>query len=223
MSETECMRVLLVDDQVFFRSGLKTELSAHPQFEVVGEAKNGYEAISVCRENRPDVVLLDLSLPRWNGLFTLERIKAEMPKVKVLVLTIHDDDQCLLEALKKGANGYLLKSLEPKELIEAIERVDRGEAVINGKLAARILDELRTPNSGNEQAAGLKVGLSSRELSLMEYIARGDTNAEIAHTFVISENTVKMHLAKIMDKLHLQNRTQVAVYAVSRGLVDILE
>jgi two-component system nitrate/nitrite response regulator NarL len=219
MSVLEPLRILLVDDHVLFRSGVKAELSSYPHIKVVGEAADGSEALARARTCQPDVILMDISMPRGSGLEAVEKIKKEMPHVRVIMLTVHDDDEHLFEAIKRGADGYLLKDLEPKELLDMLDRVRHGEAAINGKLAVRILRELRLPDQPAAAVPAPPEALTSREIEVLERVVQGDTNAEIAERLVISENTVKMHLSNILDKLHLQNRIQAAVYAVREGIV----
>jgi len=220
MNQAKPLRVLLADDHVLFRSGVKSELSAHPGVQVVGEAGDGLEAIRLARQTQPDVILMDIHMPRCSGLEAVEIVKRESPQVKVVMLTVHDDDEHLFEAIKRGADGYLLKNVEPAELLDVLSRVSRGEAAINGRLAVRILDELRKPAKAEPAAPAPKETLTGREIEVLERVVKGESNADIARTLVISENTVKMHLANILDKLHLENRIQAAVYAVREGLVD---
>jgi len=220
MSETQRLRVLLVDDHILFRSGVKTELSFYPHIEVVGEAGNGSEAIAQTRETMPDVILMDISMPGCSGLEAMARIKREMPHVRIIILTVHDDDEHLFEAIKRGADGYLLKNLEPSELLDALDRVHHGEAAINARMAARILGEFRKPKPHDESIPTAEEALSAREIDVLERLARGDSNADIARALAVSESTVKMHLRNILDKLHLKNRVQAAVYAVRQGLVS---
>ncbi len=220
MSRREPLRILLADDHILFRSGVRAELSTYPHLTVVGEASDGLEAIAKARETLPDVILMDVSMPRCDGLEAVERIKREMPHVRVIMLTVHDDDEHLFEAIKRGADGYLLKNLEPSELLDQLDKVGRGEAAIAGKLATRILNEIRHPEQAESKDLTTSDSLTPRELEVLQRLVTGDSNAEIARTLVISENTVKMHLANILTKLHLHNRIQAAVYAVREGLAD---
>ena len=212
------LRILLVDDHVRFRKGVAALLSAQRGVEVVGEAGDGLEAMDVAREVVPDVILMDINMPRCSGLESVEAIKREMPHVKIIMLTISDDDRDLFQAIKNGAEGYLLKNLEPEQLSEILDGVRRGEAAISGVMAARILQEFREPRT---EAPDIQVRetLTAREIEVLERVVEGDTNREIAAALYITENTVKIHLRNILEKLHLQNRIQAAVYAVREGLV----
>lgn len=214
------MRILLVDDHVLFRKGVAALLAMNPDFQVVGEAGDGLEAIAAARELLPDVVLMDIGMPRCNGLEATRTLKREMPHIKIVILTVSDDDQHLFEAIKSGAQGYLLKNLEPYQLHDLLESISRGEAPLSGAIAARILKEFSRPTPASEQAEPLDEELTSREIEILQLVVDGLTNKEIATALVISENTVKIHLRNILEKLHLQNRIQAAVYAVRQGLVD---
>ncbi len=211
------IRVLLVDDHTLFRKGLASLLQTQDDIEVVGEASNGKEALEKARELMPDLILMDIYMPKCDGLDATKMIKSEMPYVKIVMLTVSDSDQSLFEAIKCGAQGYLLKNLEPFELFNMIRSVFRGEAPISSPLAARILNEFVSKNSGKNK--GSPETLTQREKEVLTLIAEGASNKEIAYKLKISENTVKNHLRNIMEKLHLQNRVQLAVFAVKKGLV----
>jgi len=214
------MRILLVDDHVLFRKGVAALLSMRPDLQIVGEASNGLEAIDAARELLPDVILMDIGMPLCNGLEATRIIKREMPHVKIIILTVSDDDQHLFEAIKIGAQGYLLKNLEPYQLHDLLESISRGEAPLSGAIAAKILKEFTNPAANNKQQPDTVEELTSREVDILELVVDGLTNKEIADKLVISENTVKIHLRNILEKLHLQNRIQAAVFAVRQGLVD---
>lgn len=214
------LRILLVDDHVLFRKGVAVLLLNRQGIQVVGEAGNGLEAIEMARETLPDVILMDIEMPKCNGLEATRRITREMPHVKVVILTVSDDDQNLFEAIKSGAQGYLLKDLEPNQLYDLLESVSKGEAPLSGAVAAKILKEFTRPTQNTIQEAGVIDELTPREVDVLELIVEGKTNKEIAYARNISENTVKIHLRNILEKLHLQNRIQAAVYAVRQGLVD---
>jgi DNA-binding NarL/FixJ family response regulator len=214
------LRILLVDDHVLFRKGVAALLSRRQEMQVVGEAGDGLQAISVARETLPDVILMDIEMPNCNGLEATRLIKREMPHVKIVILTVSDDDYNLFEAIKGGAQGYLLKDLEPYQLYDLLESISRGEAPLSGAVAAKILKEFSRPQSSTMEEAEVVEDLTAREFDILELVVEGKTNKEIASTLVISENTVKIHLRNILEKLHLQNRIQAAVYAVREGLVS---
>lgn len=211
------IRVLVVDDHPLFRKGIVASLASREGVQVVGEASDGLEAIEMARAAVPDVILMDVKMPRCSGLEALHIIRQEMPQVQVIMLTIYDDDDTLFEALKNGAAGYLSKRLEPHELYVALDGTRRGEAAISGRLAARILEEFRRPKNIAQQPDPAEV-LTPREMEVLQGVVKGDTNREIAGALNISENTVKMHVRNILEKLHLQNRVQVAAYGILKGL-----
>ena len=213
-------RILLVDDHVLFRKGLTALLSGRPDIQVVGEARDGLEAIEAAREFLPDVILMDVNMPRCDGLEATRRIKREMPHVKIVILTVSDDDQHLFEAIKSGAQGYLLKDLEPYQLYDLLESISRGDAPLSGSIATKILKEFSRPSSVSAQEPEVMDELTPRETNILQLVAEGKSNKDIASELVISENTVKIHIRNILEKLHLQNRIQAAVYAVSQGLVS---
>jgi DNA-binding NarL/FixJ family response regulator len=214
------LRILLADDHILFRKGIAALLSSREGIEVVGEASNGFEAIVQARETLPDVILMDIVMPKCDGLEATRRIKREMPHVKIVMLTASDEDQHLFEAIKSGAQGYLLKDLEPYQLYDLLENISKGETPLSGAIATKILKEFAHPSENSAQEEEIIEPLTAREINVLQLIAEGMTNKEIASSLVISENTVKIHLRNILDKLHLQNRIQIAVYAVRQGLVD---
>jgi two-component system nitrate/nitrite response regulator NarL len=211
----EPARILLVDDHALMRKGLAALLASRPGFRVVGEASDGLEAIELARKTMPDLILMDVHMPRCTGPEATQAITREMPHVKVVMLTVSDEDRDLFEAIKSGAQGYLLKNLEPEQLFELLERTQRGEAALSRSMMARILDEFQHP----DQAQAGQEELTERELEVLRLVVEGATNSEIGEALVITENTVKMHLRNILAKLHLQNRIQAAVYAVRKGIV----
>ncbi len=211
----EPLRILLVDDHSLFRKGLAALMASHPGIQVVAEAGDGQEAQVKARETMPDIILMDVRMPKCDGLEATRLIKREMPRVRIIMLTASHDDHDLFTAIKNGAEGYLLKNLEPTQMFDLLQRIPGGELPLSGTIAAKILQEFREPH---ESAAHTE--LSSREIQVLEQVAKGDSNKEIATALCITENTVKMHLANILDKLHLQNRIQAAVYAVRHGLVE---
>jgi DNA-binding NarL/FixJ family response regulator len=213
------LRILLVDDHSLFRKGIAALLATRPNFKVVGEASDGVEALDKARELVPDVILMDLAMPRRDGLEATRLIKQELPNVHIIMLTVSDDDHNLFAAIKNGADGYLLKTLEPLELYEMLNKLYNNEAPISGKLAFRILQEFRQMNQNHANPPAAPDELTAREIEILELVVQGATNKQISETFFITENTVKIHLRNILEKLHLQNRIQAAVYAVRQGLV----
>jgi DNA-binding NarL/FixJ family response regulator len=214
------LRVLLADDHTLFRQGVKSLLDARPNVQVVGSASNGCEAITLARQTMPDVILMDIEMPRCNGLEATRQIKREFPNIKIVVLTVVDDDDTIFEAIKCGAQGYLLKTLEAYQLYDMLEGLRRGDAPLSGSIAAKILKEFTHPAPDLSEELDVAEELSERECEVLELIVAGKTNKEIAEALVITENTVKTYLSNILAKLHLQNRIQAAVYAVSQGIVQ---
>jgi DNA-binding NarL/FixJ family response regulator len=217
---SEPLRVLLVDDHILFRTGVKAVLATRPDMEVIGEAADGLEAAAMARETMPDVVLMDIKMPRCDGLEATRVIKQEMPRVKVFMLTVSERDEDLFEAIKSGAQGYLIKDLKAHQLFDALEGVARGEAAFSGMVAARILKEFERTGKGTGEGLAGAEPLTRREIEVLQLVAEGKSNQEIAESLVISESTVKNHLRNILGKLHLRNRIQAAVYAVRQGLVE---
>ncbi len=172
------------------------------------------------RETMPDVILMDINMPRCSGLEATLRIKGEMPHVKIIMLTVSDDDKGVFAAIKNGADGYILKDVEPYQLFDYLEGTRRGEAAISGRLAARILQEYRHPEMKEAQSGEALETLTPKEVEILEQLVRGASNRDIAAALFISENTVKIHVRNILEKLHLQNRIQAAVYAVRQGIVS---
>lgn len=205
----------MVDDHALFRAGLATLLKAWG-LEVVGEAGNGEEAVARARDLRPDLIFMDINMPGTNGLAATRAIKTEFPDIKVVILTVSDDEQDLFEAIKSGAEGYLLKDLREEEFADLVERIKNGEPVMSPGLARRLLREfarLREERADPDE----ETGLTEREHDVLEQVARGVTNREIASALYISENTVNYHMKNILSKLHLRNRSQVVAWAMGHG------
>jgi DNA-binding NarL/FixJ family response regulator len=211
------MRVLVVDDHPLFRDGIRSLLAAR-DVEVVGEAGDGAEALAKTRELHPDVVLMDIRMPRMGGLEATRLIKADMPETKIVILTVSDDDADLFEAIKSGADGYMLKSLESQDFFDLLTGLERGEAAVQKSLAAKILREFARRGSGEPSQGAPEDDLTDREREVLQLLAQGQSNKEIAASLYISENTVKYHTKNILDKLHLRNRAEVVAYAVRHGL-----
>jgi DNA-binding NarL/FixJ family response regulator len=212
------MRVLIVDDHPLFRDGLRSLLAARG-IDVVGEAINGREAFERARHLRPDVVLMDLDMPELNGLAATRLISAELEGVKVVVLTASEDDADLFEAIKSGAQGYILKNLASDEFFRLLDGVARGEPALTPNLARKLLGEFARPQPGPRTEAAAEA-LTEREREVLDLLVQGVTgNRELAERLVVSENTVKYHLRNILSKLHVQNRAQVVAYAVRHGMV----
>lgn len=206
------MRVLLVDDHALVRAGIASLLRASG-LAVVAEAGDGDEAIRLTRELRPDLVLMDVRMPRRNGLEATRAIKAEWPDVKIVMLTVSDDEADLFEAVRSGAEGYLLKNVREEEFTELLTRLRNGEPTLSPPMARRLLKEFARLN---EQDSG---GLTRREQEVLAVVARGGTNKEVAAKLVISESTVDYHMRHILAKLHLRNRAQLAAWAVEHNHV----
>ena len=214
------IKVLIADDHTLFRRGIAAVLAGQTEMEVVGEAADGLEAIAKTRQLIPDVVLMDLNMPNCSGLEATQALQLEMPQVKILVLTVSDNEADLFAAVKFGAKGYLLKKAEPEELVDAIFSVTQGGVMVSSQMAIKLLAEFNDRAAGGhrEPTEPSNAKLSPREGEVLQLVAKGATNKEIADSLFISENTVKTHLQNIMEKLHLANRSQAAAYAVKKGL-----
>ena len=214
------IRILLVDDQALFREGLRTLLSVQPDFEVVGEAGNGEEALRIAAALRPAVVLMDLQMPVLDGVAATRRLHAEQPDCRVIVLTTFDDDEYVFEGLRAGAVGYLLKDAPSEKLAEAIRAAARGESFLQPSVAAKVVAEFaRLTTHATLRQQPLVEPLSDRELEILRLVARGASNKEIATALFIAEGTVKNHVTNILGKLGVRDRTQAALKAKDLGLI----
>ncbi|MDN5790057.1 MAG: response regulator transcription factor [Micrococcales bacterium] len=218
------IRVLIVDDHALYRRGLLTMLDAEDGIEVIGEAADGIEAVVRAEELLPDVVVLDVSMPKRGGIDACRAIKGSVPSTRILMLTSSEDETHLFEAVRAGANGYLLKDASPEEVAEAIRGVHDGQSLLSPMMAAKLLTEfaaLSSPRTAPRSGPGLDMPrLTDRELDILRLVARGRLNREIAAELFISENTVRNHIRNILDKLQLHSRTEAALYAVRQRLID---
>lgn len=216
-SEKGPIRVLVVDDHAIIREGVKAVLEIVPDIDLVGEAKNGLEALEKDQELKPDVILMDLVMPDMDGIEAIRRIKLQRTEACILVLTTFAGEEMVFPAIKAGALGYHLKDSAPDVLVEAIRAVHRGEAALHPVIARKVLQELSAPSEHPPTTDPL----TPRELEVLQCLAQGYENREIAERLVISEATVRTHVSNIMGKLHLASRTQAALYALKEGLASL--
>lgn len=216
---TEKIRVLIADDHPVVREGLRGLISFKPGFEIVGEAEDGFEAVLLARKLQPDVILMDLEMPRKSGLDAIKEIKADNPQARILILTSFTDDKKIFASLEAGALGYLLKDSSPQELLRAIRAVYQGELSLHPTVARKMLQQQNwpTPPSPTREA------LTEREMEVLKLVAQGLSNKEIADRLVISGPTVRSHITNILTKLNLTSRTQAVLYALRQGIVKLDE
>ncbi len=217
-------KLMLVDDHSLFIEGLKYLLETYG-FDVVGNAKDGRMAVTKARILKPDIILMDVRMPECNGLEALKLIKAEMPEVKIIMLTTSEDDADLFNAVKYGASGYLLKDTEARTLINMLRDLDHDDPLLSPGLAAKILNEFRRSSiqanmSSQQSSDEKKESLTDRQLEVLELVAAGNTYKEIGDCLGLTERTVKYHMGRILEILHLENRAQVIAYASRKGLID---
>ena len=217
----EIMRVAVVDDQRLFARGLSGLVELLPGVEVVGVAYNGEEAIALCRKEEPDVILMDISMPKMDGISATREIKALLPRAAVIILTGHEEDEHVFEGIKAGAQGYLLKDSELEDLSRAIHTVYAGDTIIAPDLAQKMLTTFEGGRPGG--SAHLAPPLTERELEVIKALAQGMSDRQIAHSLGISEKTVRNHTSNIYRKLHIFDRTQAVIYAVREGVIDVEE
>lgn len=206
------VRILVTDDHPVVRAGLSGMLSGEPDFEVVGEAQNGKEAVAFVGERKPDVVLMDLRMPEMDGVTAIQHIKSSYPDVHILVLTTYESDADILRAIETGATGYLLKDTPREELFGAIRMVAQGQSPLAPGVAARLMQRVRNPE---------EEGLSTREIEVLELVAHGTSNKAIAKQLWVSETTVKSHMLHIFDKLSVTDRTAAVTEALKRGIIRL--
>jgi DNA-binding NarL/FixJ family response regulator len=222
-------KILLVDDHALFRVGMRQTLDHEADFDIVGEAEDARDAFSMAVEMTPDIVLLDLSLPAPGGIDATQRIKREVPSTGIIALAVAEDEDQLFEAIKAGAAAFILKDINPDDLVTIIRRVRAGEYLINDKVfsrpsvASRVLKEFRELAVYGQEAAPIFAPLSPREVEILDNIAKGMTNKQVAYALTISEQTVKNHMSSILRKLSVNDRTQAVVYAMKQGWIRIPE
>ena len=210
------IRILVADDESVVRDGIVTILSLQPSLEVVGEVSDGIQAVEVARRTRPDVILLDMAMPNQDGLTTIPLLKEILPDVRILVLTSFADSDIVYKAIKSGALGYMLKDTRREQLIQAIHDVAKGQASISPSIALKVIQDVNHPS----EVLYTSSPLTPRELETLRLIARGLTNQEIAQALSVAERTIAKYVSSILEKLHLANRTQAALYAIREGLTE---
>ena len=225
----EKTRILIVDDHALFRVGIRNILEKEDDFDIVGEADDSRSAFDRAVETSPDIVLMDLSLPAPGGIETTQRIKRELPSAGIIVLAVNEDEDALFDAIKAGAAAFILKDVGPDDLVTIIRRVGIGEYLINDKVfakpavASRVLKEFRELAVYGQEAAPIFAPLSPREVEILDNIAQGMTNKQVAYALSISEQTVKNHMSSILRKLSVNDRTQAVVYAMRQGWIRMPE
>jgi DNA-binding NarL/FixJ family response regulator len=218
----DAIRVLIVDDHALFRRGLQMVLESEPDIDVVGEASDGHEAIERAEAATPDVVLMDVRMPRRTGIEATRAIKDTLPSTKILMLTISDEEADLYEAIKAGASGYLLKEISIEEVASAVRKVNQGQSLISPSMASKLLSEFAAMVKRRDERTQVPgPRLTDRELEVLKLVAKGMNNRDIGSELFISENTVKNHVRNILEKLHLHSRMEAVVYAVREKLLDI--
>jgi DNA-binding NarL/FixJ family response regulator len=221
------IRLLIVDDQALVRRGLALMLSMEPDMEVVGEAGDGFEAIELARQRRPDVVLMDLHMPRKGGVAATREITAALPQTRVLVLTTLEAEQAVFDAVRAGAMAYLLKDATEQEVVDTVRAVHRGESRMTPQIARKVLDQFRAlaaaappPQYRREEAEDASASLSDKENKVLQLIAEGKSNKQIGTMLSLAEGTVKNYVSRIMEKLHAGSRTELAVIALRQRRVE---
>ncbi len=216
---TKPVRLLIADDQAIVRKGVRALLAEVPSMDVIGEAADGAEAVQLADRLHPDVILMDLVMPRLDGIEAIRQIMAQQPRSRILVLTSFASDDKVFPAIKAGALGYLLKDSEPEELITAINNIHRGEPFLHPSIARKVLEELSHPASTTPTPEPL----TDRELEVLQLVAQGYSNQAISEKLVISDATVRTHIGNILTKLHLANKVQAALYALRKGISNLGE
>ena len=213
----DTIRILICDDHAVVRRGLRSLVGVNPEMELVGEAVDGEEAVSMAKKLKPDVIIMDLIMPRKNGIDATTEIKKKTPDAKILVLTSFSDDNNVFPAIKAGASGYLLKDSSPEELLQAINDVHQGKSSLHPVIAQKVIQELHQPSD----LPPTEYPLTEREVDVLKYVAQGLSNQNISRKLKIKEGTVRIHVGNILNKLQLENRTQAALYALREGLAEL--
>ncbi len=214
------IRVVVVDDEPAYRSALQKTLGLMPECEVVGVCKDGQEALDLCLADPPDVLLTDINMPRMDGVELIRRLLKQEKGIQVVVLTVNEEDETIFEAFRAGALGYLLKTSTPQDVIEAIRLAERGEAKITPKIAARVIEDFRRVKEDDETDDTELYVLSDREAEILDLVAKGMRNKEIANQLCIAEKTVKNHVSNILKALQVNSRTEAAMKALKAKLVE---
>lgn len=218
------IRVILAEDHAVVRQGTKHLLDRYPDIEVIGEAHDGEQAVTLVKELKPDVAIMDVRMPRMSGIEATRRIKAEFPEVAVLALTAHDDDEYVFALLESGANGYLLKTAEIEELVKAIRSVHAGQPALDPLITQKVVSQFMNGKSLPDvmaQVGDEMDGLTSRELEVLRMVAKGLTNKEVAQQLFISDRTVQAHLSSIFSKLQVSSRTEAVMHAIRKGWITV--
>ena len=220
MPEAESIRVLIADDHALFRRAIQAVLNDEDDIEVVAEAGDGEEAVALAGEHAPDVVLLDVNMPKLSGIDAARAIKEELPSTQVVMFTVSDTEADLFEAIKAGASGYLLKEVDPTEVAAAVRQIHAGHSLLSPAVASKLVSEFATMAKRTDERAS-RPKLTDRELEVLGLAADGLTNRQIGRRLHISENTVKNHMRNILEKLHLHSRMEAVLYAVREELIDL--
>jgi DNA-binding NarL/FixJ family response regulator len=221
MPDQQVIRVLIADDQALFRRGLSAVLGTEPGIEVVAEAEDGKEAVAKAEQEAPDVVLMDVRMPHVSGIEAARRIRDALPTTKILMLTVSDEGDDVFEALKAGADGYMLKEITVEEVADAVRAVYEGHSLLSPAMASKVIDEFRALSRRAEEVDHMPAPvLTARELEVLRLMAQSKSNKEIAEALFISDNTVKNHVRNILEKLHMHSRMEAVMYAMRKRLLD---
>ncbi|NYE08724.1 DNA-binding NarL/FixJ family response regulator [Bacillus niacini] len=208
-------KIVIADDHPLAREGIRSVLESDQSFLIIGEAADGQEALELCKELQPDLLLLDINMPKLNGLEAVRKIRTDHPHIHVVMLTVSDDVKDLFTAIQYGAQGYLLKNMEPEDWLEYLHALLGDQSEVSRKIANRLFHRFRVGNTSAVEPS--PVSLTPRESEILSWVASGETNKQIAQRLVIAENTVKNHIKNLLEKLQLDNRVQLAAYAVRHG------